>query len=196
MMHFSVKKAWWVAGLIGLGSYSALANSMSIVWVDAVGDASPVGDVASATLNFDQTGAWTAIWKADAAHPFTGNARFNLNLFDLALGNAQTAIAPQVSLDAIHDFGVTSSAAFSYSGNTPFLASWHVGDQVVTGNNTNFISGVVDLRFPYPRDNMVTTSVIMTSVPEPATYALMTLGLVLLAVVKRRQQQLLKPRRI
>ncbi len=90
-------KALLAACMAALAMQGAHAADMSITWADAAGDAGRVGDVVSAQLTFDSTGAWTATWQASAANPFTGNARFNLNLFDTALGNVNAAAAPQVA---------------------------------------------------------------------------------------------------
>ena len=169
-----------------LTTASVLAGNMNIVWTDAVGDFGPGGDVVSAQLSFDSTGAWTATWAASADHPFTGYARFNLNLFDTALGNGTTAIAPQVSLDWIQDFGVQSTTFFSYSGTTPYLANWQIGDQVSTGNSTNFLSGVVAMNTPYGRDNLVSVATIVGAIPEPGTFAMMLAGLGMLGFTARR----------
>jgi hypothetical protein len=168
---------------------SALAASMNLVWTDAIGDFGPVGDVVSGQLSFDSTGAWTATWTASADRPFTGYARFNLNLFDTALGNVTTAIAPQVSLDWIQDFGAQTTTSFSYSGTTPYLANWQIGDQVSTGNSTNFLSGVVGMNTPYGRDNLVSVSTIVGAIPEPGTCAMMLAGLGMLGFTARRRKK-------
>jgi hypothetical protein len=171
-----------------LAAQGAMAADMSITWTDAAGDAGPVGDVVSAQLTFDSTGAWTATWQASAANPFTGNARFNLNLFDTALGNVNTAAAPQVSLDALHDFGTGTATFFSYSGTTPFLGMWHVGDVVSTGNGVTFLSGEVDMTPPYQRDNLLTQATITGAIPEPESYAMLVAGLALLGFKVRRKK--------
>lgn len=162
------------------------ASPMLIQWSDKSGDFSSVGDVASARLSFDSSGAWTAAWYADAAHPFTGSARFNLNLFDTALGNLQSAIAPQVSLDNFHNFGSGTATFYSYSGNSAYLSNWHVGDTVSTGNTTNFLSGVVNLNTPFGRDNLVTTGVVSNAVSEPETYPLIFLALIGAVLARRK----------
>jgi hypothetical protein len=178
-----------VAGLLSLAVGSSFAGTMSVTWADQAGDPGPVGDVVSVQLSFDSNGSWTANWYADAAHPFTGNARFNLNLFDTALGNVQTAKAPQVSLDGFHDFGLAKASFYSYSGTTPYLSNWHVGDVVSSGNMTNFLSGAVNMNPPWGRDNLVTTGVITAAVPEPETWAMMLAGLGLLGVTMRRRKR-------
>lgn len=183
-----LKKAL-VACVAFLAAQGAIAADMSIVWTDSVGDASPVGDVFSAQLTFDASGAWTATWQSSAANPFTGNARFNLNLFDTALGDVNAATAPQVSLDAIHDFGTATATNFSYSGSTPFLAAWHVGDVVSTGNGVTFLSGEVDMTPPYLRDNLQAQAIITGAVPEPESYGMLIAGLALLGYKARRSKR-------
>jgi len=191
--HMAIKRSvgsWLTALLLLATAPAAFPATMTLTWIDTAGDASTVGDVIAATLTFDSSGAWTATWEATQKHPFTGNARFNLNLFDTALGNPVTATAPQVSLDAFHDFGATATTRFSYSGTTPYLADWHVGDQVSSGNTTNFLSGVVNLNSPFGRDNLISLATIasVAAVPEPGIYAMLFAGLCLLGMAARRNR--------
>ncbi|HEY1091077.1 MAG TPA: PEP-CTERM sorting domain-containing protein, partial [Burkholderiaceae bacterium] len=65
---------------------------------------------------------------------------------------------------------------------------WHVGDVVSTGNTSNFISGLVDLGGSNGRDNLVTQATIVGSVPEPGSFALVGLGLGLLALRPLRRR--------
>lgn len=180
-------QALLASGLLAVTPPGAMAQTMAVEWTDPAGDGGPVGDATFARLSFDVTGAWTAYWRADPAHPFTGNARFNLNLFDTALGTAEGASAPQVSLDGFADFGATTATGFSYSGVSPFLANWHVGDTVVTGNGPHFLSGAVSMDSPYGRDNLWSSGIITTAVPEPAKYGLLLAGLGVLVVMARRR---------
>jgi len=187
-----MKTVDWIRAMVAVGALvagiqGAMAHTMSVEWSDPTGDGGPVGDASFVRLSFDASGAWTAYWRADPARPFTGNARFNLNLFDTALGAVDGAAAPQVSLDGFWNLGTSTATEFSYSGHTPFLANWHVGDTVVTGNGTNFLSGVVNLETPYGRDNLWASGTITAAVPEPAKYGLLLAGLGVLVVVARRR---------
>ncbi len=177
---------------VALATCMQAANAgtvMSLQWSDPGGDAATVGDVVSVSLSFDSSGAWTATWLADAAHPFTGNARFNLNMFDTALGDLSNASAPQLSLDGFHDFGTSSATMFSYSGQAGFLTNWQVGDSVSTGNSTNFISGLVSVEDGSSRDSLLSSAAIVSSVPEPASVALLALGLATTLALKRRRKR-------
>ncbi|HTY98489.1 MAG TPA: hypothetical protein VMB75_01550, partial [Rhodocyclaceae bacterium] len=104
-------------------------------------------------------------------------------LFDLALGDVNSATAPQVSLDFVYDFGSSEATQFSYSGTTPFLANWHIGDQVASGNGSNFLSGAVDENPPYNRDNLMSVGTITGTVAEPESGGLVLLGIGLMGVV-------------
>jgi hypothetical protein len=175
------------SGLLAAAAPAAMAYTLSVEWTDPAGDGGPVGDATFVRLSFDTSGAWTAYWRADPSHPFTGNARFNLNLFDAALGVAADAAAPQVSLDGFRNFGASPAIEFSYSGLTPFLANWHVGDTVFAGNGSNFLSGVVNMDAPYGRDNLWSSGIVTAAVPEPTKYGLLLAGLGVLVVMARRR---------
>ncbi|MDM4764747.1 hypothetical protein [Pelomonas sp. SE-A7] len=175
---------------LALAAPVASAGPLQVQWTDPAGDTSSVGDLRKVQLNFDGvTGAWTAHWWADAANPFTGNVRFNLNLFDMALGNLGTAVAPQLSLSAMHDFGAGSALEYSYGGTAAYLANWHLGDPVSTGNGTNFYSGLVDLNAPGSRDILLTQATITGELPEPALPAALGLGLMFWVRQQRRKQR-------
>ena len=159
----------------------ALALPYSATWNDASGDGPVVGDVVSARLSFDGSGNWQAVWQASSAHPFTGNLRFNLNLWDLAIGNISTAVAPQLNLVDIADLGSSSVTTHSYSGFNAFLANWHVGDEIITGDalvnaSEHFNSGIVELASPFGRDNLIARAVVTGTVPEPGLLGLVLLG--------------------
>jgi hypothetical protein len=175
-------------------SGAANATVMRVSFSDPQGDKGPVGDVISAQLTFDQTGAWTAHWRADPTSPFTGDARFNLNLFDTALGDLASAWTSQVNLDGFHNFGSATATDFSYSGTTSYLATWHIGDVISTGNGTNFESGVVDQVTPYGRDKLLTSASVTSTIPEPQTSLLLLAAGSAMALMRRLKS--LKGRRL
>lgn len=168
-----------VALMLALLYPAAQANTFSVQWQDLAGDGGPVGDVIAVRLVFSDSGAWTATWQANALHPFSGNARFNLNLFNIALGDLASAPAPQLSLDGFQDFGAASSTEFSYSGEAAYLANWHAGDGISTGNGSNFSSGAVSQQSPFGRDNLLTEARVASHVPEPSSVLLTSMALAL-----------------
>lgn len=171
-----------LAAALAFGLQAATAApTYSLHWTDPAGDGTSVGDAVAVDLSFDAAGAWTATWWSAPGNAFHGNVRFNLNLFDTALGNLAAAHFPQLSLDASHDFGAGSATQFSYSGQAAFLTQWQVGDLVSTGNLTNFYSGLVDLDTPAHRDILLTQAPLTGTLPEPGTAALAVLALGLLA---------------
>lgn len=184
---------FFAAAVAALGSRSALAYTMVVEWADGA-DITSVGDVTAARLSFDSSGSWQALWRADPLRPFTGNMRFNLNLTDRDVGSALPATGPQLTLDAFHDFGSATATSFSYSGMTPYLANWHVGDRVMTSDifvkaHSSFYSGTVDMSTPAQRDRLVAQATIMQAIPEPETWAMMLAGLGLLGAAVRRGKQ-------
>ena len=59
------------------------ADILSFSFTDPVGDHSGVVDLVSVTVTFDNTtGDYEVLLTADAANPFNGNFRINLNLFN------------------------------------------------------------------------------------------------------------------
>lgn len=176
-------------GCLGLAQ-GASAADLVVSWTDLAGDGGPVGDAVAARLRFDAaSGSWTAFWEASPANPFTGHARFNLNLFNAAQGNPATAPGPQVSLASIVDFGTGTATRYSYSGITPFLATWHAGDLIATGNGATFQSGVVDMNSPYGRDILGGDGRLAAAVPEAETFAMLLAGLGLVAFASRRRRR-------
>ncbi len=171
----------------------ALAGPRSVTFLDPAGDAGPVGDATSATLSWDSAnGHWTALWQADPAHPFTGNARFNLNLFDTTLTPFTSSSYPQLTLDGFMNFGAGSATTFSYAGTDALLMGWQIGDVLSTGNGSSFYSGVMD-QASAGRDILLTRAVVTGSdatrqLPEPGTLALLGAGLAITIRLGRRRQ--------
>lgn len=190
---FSPLRPWttWAAAALlccALGPANA-GPTKTVSFTDASGDPGPVGDVVAAQLSFDNTGAWTATWLADPAHPFTGNVSFDLNLFDTALGTFSAASFPQVTLDGFVDFGAASATQYSYAGHTAFLSNWNIGDIISTGNGTRFESGAVQQDSPFGRDTMLTSAPVIGSVPEPASAALVLAGVAVMTWLRARRKR-------
>lgn len=182
---------FFVAAVAALLARPASAYTLVVEWTDGV-DSTTVGDVTSARLSFDSSGSWQALWRADPLRPFTGNMRFNLNLTDRDVGSALPATGPQLTLDGFHDFGSGTATSFSYTGMTPYLANWHVGDRVMTSDSfvkahSSFYSGTVDMNTPTQRDRLVAQAIITQAIPEPETWAMMLAGLGLLGAAAARR---------
>ncbi|MDT9000430.1 hypothetical protein RQP53_14235 [Paucibacter sp. APW11] len=174
---------------------SAGAGPMTLQWQDSPGDGAARGDLVTVRLQFDSSGHWTAFWYADPAHPFNGSVRFNLNIFNTALGNPALAHAPHLSLDGFHDFLGGTASSFSYSGQSAFLGGWKIGDVVTTANDSSFISGLVDQQAPFGRDKLFAQAAVTGSLPEPRAWALTLLALATALLGSRRRYAKLAPRR-
>ncbi len=120
---------------------------------DPVGDHTGNTDVVRMDFTFDQaTGDYTILLTADAANPFRGDFRININLFNPDTGTR--AQDPSSFWDNVNDYySVSPVPTFTLTGTNTHLLSWDRGDRVATssipfGNPDGiggFGSGTLDL---------------------------------------------------
>jgi len=111
-------------------------------------------------LVFDgTTGEYSIDLLADAASPFEGDFRVNVNLYNPDTGT--TSCNPSFFNDNMNDFtSHPNSTLLTLTGTSPLLMEWQEGDRVATntvpfGNpdcTSLFRSAVADLADPFARD--------------------------------------------
>ncbi|MBI5085121.1 MAG: PEP-CTERM sorting domain-containing protein [Acidobacteria bacterium] len=170
---------------------------------DPVGDSTGVVDATGLTMWFDNTtGDYTIKLTADAANPFIGTFRINLNLFNPDTGSV--AQDPSYFVDTMNDYDLASPVTeIILTGTNTRLISWGAGDRVAytstpLGNPTGialFRSGVWS---PLPlagTEDMFGTwsegdySVIAANpMPEPGSLGLLAGGLFALFSLRARRK--------
>jgi predicted outer membrane repeat protein/parallel beta-helix repeat protein len=110
------------------------AETLSFHFDDPVGDSTGIVDVVSMDFTFnDATGAYTILLTADAAKPFFGNFRINVNLFNPDTGT--TAENPSYFRDVGNDYDLsTPVATIELTGTNTRLIQWKEGHRVATSS--------------------------------------------------------------
>jgi len=154
---------------------------------DPVGDHHGSIDVVGLDFTFDHgTGDYTILLTADAANPFRGNFRININIF-----NPDTGVLvdnPAYFEDTSNDYdSLPSVTTLTLTGTNVKLRSWDIGDRVATswlpfGYPTDrgpFSSMVWDLPELYPEEDLIAFGdfAVITPVPLPGAALLGVLGL-------------------
>jgi PKD repeat protein len=117
---------------LGLVTSSALPLTFSVL--DPVGDQTGPVDVVSMVLNFDNaTGQYEIVLTADAAHPFVGDFRININLYNQDLGT--TNPDPAFFGDAGNDFSLSvPTTTITLTGTSTSLVAWAAAHRVFTNS--------------------------------------------------------------
>jgi hypothetical protein len=103
-------------------SYSMAAT---ISFTDPVGDHTGIVDVVGMDLNFDAGGNYTIDLTADAANPFAGDFRININLFNVTLD--------ELFQSAFNDFSLgASQISLSLSGSSAIIPDWLASHSIAT----------------------------------------------------------------
>ncbi len=107
---------------------------LSFSVLDPVGDQTGPVDVTSMVMSFDNTtGQYAIVLTADAAHPFVGQFRININLFDPDVGT--TNPNPSFFSDVHSDFDLTNpTTTLTFTGTQLNLEAWAAGQRVFTNS--------------------------------------------------------------
>lgn len=183
-------------------SSAANAELLQFSFLDGTNDQTrPTGaDLLSISVVFDNTtGAYTTTLRSTTDAPFAGVIGINANFADVdtpAYTSSQSYF-----FDNLRTIGISEpTTSTSWSGTYSALKFWKAGDRVVTSSDP---SGIVSnlaihsfgsnftsyLDFKYTSTDEIDRMSVATisTVPEPGTYALTSLGLTLILLKRRRQ---------
>jgi len=115
-----------------LASSTQAAQTSYFSFSDPVGDQTGIVDVVRMHFTFDPlTGDYTIVLTADAANPFRGDFRVNINLFNPDTGT--TAQNPSYFADHMNDYySALPVSTLTLTGTNPRLLFWDRGDRVST----------------------------------------------------------------
>jgi hypothetical protein len=192
-----MKRAFLImTGTLLFSTSLALGDLSYFRFDDPVGDQIGMTDVVRMDFSFDQaTGAYTILLTADAAHPFQGDFRININIFNADTGT--TNPTPSFFTDTGNDYySVSPVSTFTLTGTNANLKSWDVGDRVATssvpfGNpdsSSYFRSMVWELPFPSPGEDIIAYGDSAVIVPVPGAVLLGAVGLSVAGWRLRRSQ--------
>jgi hypothetical protein len=180
-----------LAGLATLAMLMPVSSIATVIsWTDPIGDQTGTVDVLSMDFRFDATGIYTIDILADAAHPFSGNFRININLFNVTLD--------EYFSDTLNDYSLgMPQTRLTLTGTNPLITDWDAGHIIATstwagyGNPsgiTLFRTSVADmpLEFCSSEDVVGLRGCGAFVVPEPATLGLIGLGLAILGRTRKR----------
>ena len=154
-------KAGFVTLILLLTPWTAYAEHLAFTFSDPAGDHAGSVDIVNMVFDFEnQTGDYLILLTADAANPFSGDFRININLFNPGVGT--TACDPAFFQDTVNDFvNYPNSVSLTLTGSNLRLLEWNSGDQVAISNipfgfpdcGTFFSSSVIDIPFePFLED--------------------------------------------
>ena len=182
---------------------TARAEILQFSFVDGTNDQTRQtgADLQSISVVFDNlTGAYTTTLQSTTEAPFKGKIGVNANLANV---DTTAYVSWQAYFfDNLRTIELTEpSNIVSWQGSASSLKHWQAGDRVVTSSDlfgivsdkpihsfgSNFTS---HLDFPYTStDEMPRLAIAtITAIPEPSTYALMSIGLASLISLSRRKR--------
>jgi hypothetical protein len=102
---------------------------LTFSFTDLIGDQTGAIDVTKMTVLFDNsTGQYAIALRAAVAHPFVGEFRININLF-----NPDTDPSHSLLQDAVNDFNLAAATTkLTLIGTNSNLLAWNAGHRVAT----------------------------------------------------------------
>lgn len=134
-----------MAGLLNGVAASALQAGPppphTLSFSDPIGDPTGSIDVTGMVMSFrSNSGEYTIVLTADAAHPFLGQFRVNINLYDPSAPSGQSTFQHVAQSSAFdpkankgNDFDLpVAQTTLTLTGHNQVLKSWKAGDLVAT----------------------------------------------------------------
>jgi hypothetical protein len=127
---FSTVAILAILSVVAIGTLQAKGPpSFTFSITDPVGDQTGTIDVTGMVMTFDHNGAFTIDLTADAAHPFTGQFRVNINVYNPSAPAQSSFFSDNVN---DYDLGSTTTTTLSLTGSNLTLKHWKAGNQVAT----------------------------------------------------------------
>jgi hypothetical protein len=146
-----------VAGIIaatsglsaGIGAatsaYAVTPTVLSLTYSDPVADQTGPVDVSGMTMTWDQGKKnYTVTLTADPNHPFTGQFRVVLNMYDPTAPSKDTffrrtcrkcdSFSPSQNKGVDFDLGTATQTSLTFTGRNKVLKFWAAGDEVATNS--------------------------------------------------------------
>jgi hypothetical protein len=127
---------------------TALAQRITYSFPDPVGDQTGAIDVTELFLIFDFKGNYTLYLIADPAHPFVGQFRVNINLYNVDVDPAFAAFSRACTkkcggFGGNTDFDLPNPITkLVIPGRDPVLTHWRAGDRAVTSSFSGLAPGL------------------------------------------------------
>jgi hypothetical protein len=120
-----------ILSVVGAGTAQASPPPpLSFSIIDPVGDQQGTIDVTGMHMSWKpNNGHYTIVLTADTAHPFTGQFRVNINVY-----NPSAPAGFSLFSDTLNDYGLgsTTTTTLTLTGSNATLKHWNAGDQVAT----------------------------------------------------------------
>jgi hypothetical protein len=121
-----------ILSVMAIGTLQAKGPPPSLTFSisDLQGDQRGTIDITRMDMNWKpNNGKYTIVLTADMAHPFTGQFRVNINVYDPSAPSQSSLFS-----DTLNDYnlGSTTTTTLTLTGSDPTLKHWNAGDQVAT----------------------------------------------------------------
>jgi hypothetical protein len=124
-----------ILGVVAVGTLQAGPPPSSVRTfsiTDPGGDQRGAIDVTTMVMTFNQkNGKYQIVLTADAAHPFSGQFRVNINVYNPSAPAANSLFSDNVN---DYDLGSNTATSLTLKGGDQALKDWNAGNQVATNS--------------------------------------------------------------